>query len=795
MPSVAATSDTPAPSPATPLRRLVALARRVARPTIHDLLLLVPVVVALVTVVTAYAGTAVPPGPDSGHWVTTAYAYVGHPHPSDFTVQPLAYPPVTFLLVGAAFLATQSPVEAARLSVALLLVIYGLTTIHVARRFLGSRPGQLLFVGIAVLNGPTLQMLFWGGFPNFLGFALMNEGMVCLLAFLLRRGLWEGLAFWGAASLLYLTHDLSFDLFAAAVALFAAVWLVDRGWSALDLLKARGMRYGIGLFVAALALNQLLGTLLGVRHPSYLYSNPASFELEPLGLLFRIFHYAPAVFPQGPLVILTSGGVLALLLAMFGVLAVAVGGIVWTHPGRLPPTFLIASAWLGATFLGPAVGYVIHIDTDYPRFAYFFAVPAALFSVGAAELGIPWLQARRRVRLESTGAGRPPGARPRNIGTRPVEQYAAVGLVLGLIFFSATLPSAIRGQTSFAISSHDEAFQQAAHWIATQPGPGSVVTEAYAARWTEALTARTAYASGASWIHYYPQQIINDELTFWALTAHYVATDNHAALAYTGYNSSSTDAFPEYVGFDQGVAIPMVRIAESTLSVAYRLPNGTAVNDLYSTAWGDPVFTLSAGAPLLTATFHEPAFRLTETATLDGNGTATIALLVLPAPSVNLTRVAFQLAAPIPSTIARTVPYFGLNYAGNGSANFTWSVQGPLGPLPGVLRTSVGGSFSRNPDGVGSFQTPAVQPTRITFAFPTSATGFSVQLRIGGPAWSNPAVTLPPTIDSRAFLDANQVRFLLVENISTEATAAQLFADEYGFALAYENPEWMVWER
>lgn len=757
-----------------------------------DLLPLVPVAVALVTVLWAYLQPAVPPGGDSGHWLTTSYGFVGRAHPSDFTDQPLAYPPLTFVVLGAVVLATPSALSAAPVAVGVLILLYGLTTVHLARRCLRTTSGRVLFVGAAVLSGITLDMLFWGGFPNFLALAFMNEAFLFLLAFVLTQGFWDGLGFFGFALAVYLTHDLTFVILAGGAVLFVLLWFIDRGWASVRIFRSRGLWAGLALFVAGVGAYELASDVAGVPHPNYLYGNPASYEIENLGTMFRPFHDTPAVSPAGPIFIVSPPEALGILFGLFGLLAIALLVAVLLRPGRLPPAILLAGAWLGSALFVPAAGWVAHVDTDYPRFAYFLVLPAALLLIVAAEWGIPRLIDRRRASAPAAAARaqRWTGA----LGADEGGRLVLVGAVLVVVFVTATVPSVDYAASSFAISSHDPAFLEATDWLNDQPGSGAVLTEATAARWVEALTDRNSFSAGIQYLHYYDQQIEDDYLSFWALSSHYAATDNVGTFAFTGYNDSLGDAFPEYAGTVEGVEYPVLRIAESSLTVGFIARNGTWVNDSYSAAWGLPEFTLSPGSPLITATFTEPYFTLNESAFLLGNGSGTIDLVVLPAPGVRLTQVGFQLATPYSSSLAKTVQFAGIGYAGGGSSTFNWSVQAGIGPTPGPVRETVLGTLSRPPNPLGSFLTPALKPNRLALDWVAPATGFSVAIGLSCPGWSNPTPDLPPTLNSAAFLRANDIRYLLVENLTYEAGTATLFAEEFGFALAYENPEWQVYE-
>ncbi|MCI4366767.1 MAG: hypothetical protein L3K08_03330, partial [Thermoplasmata archaeon] len=195
-----------------------------------------------------------------------------------------------------------------------------------------------------------------------------------------------------------------------------------------------------------------------------------------------------------------------------------------------------------------------------------------------------------------------------------------------------------------------------------------------------------------------------------------MATDDHAGFSYSGYTASALDAFPQYVAYLQGIPFPVLRIAESSLIVGYSTaPGGPILTSPYSAAWGEPTFSLSTASPSITAHFTTLNFTLNETASLGGTGE----FFVLPAPHLYLRTLSFQLAAPSLSYLGGTVQLAGLNYAGDGARNFTWSVRGPEGALPGTATLNASGSFSATPDYQGTFTAPALHPTHLVLTFDT----------------------------------------------------------------------------
>jgi hypothetical protein len=798
-PSSSGPGDTAPASPASrwagPRTWTARWIERALHPTSTDLALWLVVVVAIATVEVAYRSSFIPPGGDSGHWVVTSYSFLGRAHPSDFTDQAFLYPPMTFVMLAPLVLLTNNPLTTSVLAGGLFLFLYGATSIHLARRYVATPSAQLLFVGLAVLNGTTLQILFWGGFPNFLAFSFLNEGMVFLLAAYRRPGMWEWAGVGVFASLLYLTHDLSFIVFVGA-AISSGFLVLVRARGDLSLFLNWRVALAAGIFALAYGLNDLVSRLLGVSHPGYLFSNPATYVIDPIGLMFRPFYFAPAFFPSISAVVLSSSETIALLLGIAALLFLIAVGASLLRPKAIALPLLIVIGWLLATLVIPAGGYLAHVDTDYPRFAYFFPLPVAL---GATLLG-EWTVPRWRDRsARSEGAPRAapaPTRTPLPVKFRRSDLGPAVGvaLVLAVLYVSVTLPAVIRAENGFVNPTHASDFVAAAEWIGKQPGSGAILTDSAAARWAEALSGRAAFSSGPTWLHFYTQQILDDNLAYWALSAHYVATDNHAALAYSGYNRSNLDAFPQYVAYLEGVPFPVLRLSESTLTVTYSTPRNASVTDTYSSAWGTPQFFLSPTAATLTARFVEQNFTLNETSTLEGNGTGTVQLYVLPSPGVQLHTLSFQLATPTVAALSGTLPLAGIGYSGSGARNFTWSVRGSVGALPGTTTLTTAGTFSMAPDVTRSYTSPAIHPTHLLVTFDTPASGVLLQLRLSAPGLSDPAITLPTTFDSHAFLAQNDIQFLLVQNTTQELSTASYFESEFGFALSFANPQWVVLE-
>ncbi|HEV2449754.1 MAG TPA: hypothetical protein VGU43_05015, partial [Thermoplasmata archaeon] len=180
-----------------------------------------------------YAYSAVPPGVDPGHWITSGYGYVGHPVPPLAAIgSPYLYPPLAPLLIGGLYDFLGSPVTTALAAGAVLLTLFAVSLVVVARRFFWFAPAQIGFVGASLLCGTTLSMLFWGAYPNFLGFFFLDLLVVVLLEYARKPSKWFGFLLPVTLGAIYLTHTL-----------VAAVAVVTVGAAGLLLLLGEGPRY------------------------------------------------------------------------------------------------------------------------------------------------------------------------------------------------------------------------------------------------------------------------------------------------------------------------------------------------------------------------------------------------------------------------------------------------------------------------------------------------------------------------------------------------------------------------
>jgi hypothetical protein len=713
---------------------------------------------------------------------------------------PYSYSPVIFPIIGLIELNTGSPLTTGFVLGGFLLTVYGLSLVYLGRRFFVSGPFQLLFVGLGLLNGTVLTMLFWSGYPNLLGLALLNVTLVALLAFLRSRSTTRGLALYGAASLLFLTHELTFVIFVASLAVVALLLIAeDRRWFAMIL--SSGNLLGLLLLGSVVVGYVEITRRLAIAVPGYVGSNPAAFYIDNIGEYFRPLGTAPIFFPMEGAV--TMSPVASLALLGVAALLVMAGLALLAHyrPALADVRAFIAVAVMIGTLLVPVGGYLVHVDTDYTRFVYFVPLPLSLLLTLTAERAF----ARRRIPqgapsvippASPMGPPRPP--RRQRI-TREGYATGAVVLVLVLILTNVTIPVALAAEQANTGTSHDSEFLAATSWLANNPQPGSVLTTQGAVRWTEALTARGAFDIGPTWLLFEPWQIVNAEESYWALNSAYAFTNNLNVLAYSGFNLSSASSLsenPMYGAYMDGIQFPLVRFSAAGLS-ALASPAGPA-NATWVPAWGTgstPVLSFPNKTPEASVVYSTADYTLFENGTVPLVGPSWVNLTVVPHEGATVADLNVSLLAPSTGVSLLHPPTSaGVSLVEPTAAGATlhWSDKAVLGQLPnaqpisstihvapGPTQTILSNSSKPN-SALMEFQNPApAEPFTVTLAFSTAGVG-------------NPAVTLPSEMFGSSFLAVHNIHFLLVPNQVGFAQTENLYRLVYHFSVVFQNSEWVV---
>jgi hypothetical protein len=752
------------------------------------------VLFAAVLLLQTYQGAPVPPGFDSADWTQRSYGFVGLAHPPEQAVgSPFVYPPLIFPFLGLLVLATQSPLYPGFIFATLLLLAFGLSTIHLSRRFLATGPAQVGFVAAAVLNGTTLSMLYWGGYPNFAAFLLVNEAFVCMVGFLRTRSSSYALAMWGFVALTYLDHTLTFALLVAELCFgFLLYALVER--RAWNLVWDRGNLGGLAVLAATIGAYTAVTSVRKVSQPSYLFSNPAAYSLNNIGQLFTPLSTEPAFFPAGSAVYLAPGATVALLVGSALALLVAVAIVARSRRPWLSAPAMLAVAWLVTTLVVPVAGWYAHIDTVYNRFLYFLPVPLALVAAVAFDR---WTLSKRAGATAdpapSSSEPRVAGGSDRPAGRRTLRATAAVDIglfvVVVLLIGTVTVPTASHLEKVDTGLTHDQFFLQAMHALKGNPQSGSVLAAASVVRWTEALTDRGAYEIGPTWLLFFPWQIVNDQETYFALNGQGAETNNQVAFSYSGLGApGAVQSAPMYSVLYQGINFPVLRVLPSSMNVTVANGSGSSTRPVAALGTGSLQLPDPTGGATLTGI--APGAQVVQTAALGAGGSGWLNFTISPLNGSDVTSFAVTLAGfPVSAQLLNPSPLAGAAVSGS---TLYWNLSAGVGPLPDPV--AIDTAVAMTPAPAASSVVPgAATPTAVLrFADPTPGTPFHISLAVATTPTSNPAVRLPTILNTTGFLVSYDIHFLLLPNRVDYLPTAHLFEQAFGYRSFFVNSEWLI---
>ncbi|MCI4321265.1 MAG: hypothetical protein L3K05_03035 [Thermoplasmata archaeon] len=744
----------------------------------------------------AFAQAPVPPGVDPGHWLAISYGYVGLPTAPDPANQVLFYSPLMFPFLGGLVLATGNPLVAADLLGIGLFLLYGLSVVHLARRFLTSGPLQVALVGFAVLSGSTIQMLFWGGYPNLLGFVLMNEALVAMLAFVRSKRTRDGALMYAFLGLTYFGHDLSaLELFSIFVVVTLFLLLTRK--VALRFVLHRANLIGLAAVGVAIVGFSEVTARLGISHPSYFTANPAAYFIDNVGELFSPLGRAPAALPIGtPLYLppLPTAALLALapLVALLSVLVLA-----HLVPGRADTRLVIAAGWLSAALAVPGIGYLAHVDTDYTRLLYFLPLPFFLVALLAVERGFAstFLPAPVAPPRLEPGAGPSisvaPPWRPSGPAPRAAFAFTSITVAIALLAVAAfvTVPVTENNQAASTAVAHDAPFLQAERWLHANPRAGTVLTVPSSARWTEALTERNALTVGPVWLLFDPFQVTQSQETYWALCSQYTLVSPQSALSFSGFATSAMSQAPMYTPYIEGVPFPAVRLPAGNLELNASGPGGVAT---YPLAGGPPPVLVAPGSPggALTVVYTTPVAKVVETGTTSPDGSATVTFRVSPDPGVSVSSLTVGLTGPPANST--TLATDTIDSSVTRVTGLTVDVSGKLGQYPDRvhLNTTVGFSVAPRWE-TGKTAGPSASWNAVV---PDSngSSPFGVTLEFSSPGASRPASPLPPLLSTPTFLTNQSIAFLLWPNRTYGSVELTYYEATFGFRPEFQNSEWVI---
>lgn len=760
---------------------------------------------AALALAAVFARAPVPPGGDPGTWVATSYAFIGQAYPAQLT--PLAYPPVLFPVLGLATLVSGGPIGGVRLVASGLMFALGLSTAWLAASLLRSRTVALVTVVFLLADPAILAMFFWGAYPNLLGFVFLNLALVGLLRAGQGSATSGALQFWAAFALAALTHSLVGVVLALTVALFLVLswWvplparetMVDRartgeleapGIGARALFHSAGGRVGLFAFLVLVLGYYAFTAVSGIPHPDYVASSAVGFHYVSMGAVFEAIL---PTFTEHAAVVFYS-----LVVAAFGALGLY-AVVRDRRPGWLTTPAVLLIAWPLSVILLVIGGYLLRILTDYHRFGFFLVVPLGLilaYLLERAWVAHPPPEGRPRGSRE-TGSGWRASARgPRpHSRRRPTIVAGAAAVLLVVVLLTTTVPAVNRDETIFTRVGHDQQFLDAIGAIRAAGPGGSILTVPGADKWAAALTRDNAFAPYADVAYlFYPSQETDSELSYWALTSHYVVTDGLVATSIHGVAPSQDTGVPDYTSFVAGSPRPVLRVAPPALDAVVYDP--TTSTSAVVAATGTPTVTLPSqvgGAMLIE--FHEPSVRIEVSAVvIAGLPDATLTVSAFAPAPYRVVRVDLALSPPVGAgATAALEPVAG---------EFIWHVQGAGQQPPSFGNVSPASGLA----GVSNFD-PVTGGPAVLLSFGTgvasgaASVSGSVVLRTPGASTFLPgAARVLSTPGIWADLGA---RFILMRSSSYAPNPVVALPDEipylaaeYGLPVLYQNTEWTVLE-
>ncbi|HZY69782.1 MAG TPA: hypothetical protein VFF67_02235 [Thermoplasmata archaeon] len=756
----------------------------------HLFLGLLLVVLGTVALEWAFTGAPVPPGSDPGDWISRSYAYVGLPPPPIQAVgSPFLYPPFLFPFVGAVYLGTGSATLTGAFIAGALLFVYGLSVFHLGARFLRTGPVLVGFVGLAVFNGTTLSMLFWGAYPNFLAFILFNEALVFFLTYAERGRAVDGVLTFVLLALSYLSHSLTFVLLVGVVAFgFLLLWAARR--TPLRRLWSYPTLGGAALLGAVVLGYSQVTAALGIPHPNYLSANPAAFTIDNIGEIFVPLANAPSIAPAGAPLVLTPLGAVAVLVGAALLTLLLVAAATSRRPRAVSSASLVTAGWLVVALLLPVAGYFAHVDTDYPRFLYYVPLPALLLLALLVEhFAIARWRAPTADPVPPAPRAGAAGRNPRRLTSGTVATVAVLTVIV-VVAANLAAPTLARSEQLNTGTSHDGLFLDAVAWLKRNPTAGAVLTLDRTIRWTEALTDRGAYDVGPTWLLFEPWQITNAEETYWALNSLDAVTNNNGVLSFSGFGSPVMSQAPMYSVMLDGVTVSLLRILPGASYLNESSGNATTQANL--TDYSTPILTVPGSAPLSSEVdYSGPTFAVREVATLaPTSATSWINFTVTPAPRAGIQQFVTTLAdPPHPNANLHTGSPPSVSVLGNRVA---WNITSVVGRFPGTPSIDSTLLLSPAPSAWSAASSVAGTHLVLTFTNPAPTRPFEVSIELATPGASNPAVVLPTYLATRAFLAQTGIHFLFVPNDAGDAATMAFYEANFGYTVGYANAEWAV---
>jgi hypothetical protein len=254
---------------------------------------------------------------------------------------------------------------------------------------------------------------------------------------------------------------------------------------------------------------------------------------------------------------------------------------------------------------------------------------------------------------------------------------------------------------------------------------------------------------------------------------------------------------PMYSAYIQGVIFPVLRLDPTSPVVTEVHDNsaGKPINAVHPiTNWGNATFVPTGAPTQETVTWHTQNFTAIETAQVGSGGTSWLNWSVIPKPNTEVSSLAFNLTEPLVSV--QMLKFGTLRAIAAHNGTFWWNVTGKLGQLPGSYAVNTTGNMTPAPS-IES-RSPSRHATSLVLKFgnPNGSVGapYNVSIELATPGTSNPAIALPPLMDTLAFFQSAQIKFIVIPNFSGGGflTTVNYLEQQFGARPAYTNSQWEI---
>jgi hypothetical protein len=738
----------------------------------------------------------VPMGGDTGTWTALSYPFIGYPHPSE--IVPFGYPPLLFPLLGFFVQVGGGPLVGARIYLAFVTLLLGLSTYVLGRSLFQFRVTALLAEALLFATVPFDRLFFFGGYPTLLALVFMNLALAFGVRYIRARQPIHAVYFWVATAATLLTHEFIGLALVVTLAGMSLFLLIKRQfpWSIV------GSRAGAAS--AAFASLAVGAFYVGVRiahvpQNNYLATNVLAhtrFAISAVLYPLRVQAFGGVI---GYHLIKTASGSFAIatataLVIFFVMLAAAI-----YRPKYLTPSWIVVGSAILAVLAMAIGGWILNIYTDYRRFAYALYLPYILAGLLAFDTVFRWCSApldhsttavppasevsassRSRLRRDSSARSRAPA-----LTSIVAVCGAAIVIVAGGVY---TYPGLVSFQHQYTGSLHSWQYVHAMESISDSGIPGSVLSLSGGAtlHWTFAMTNRNVYSPTiVSGFVFKQSRVIDDQLAYFPF--HYVlATSNGVQyVAIPGNTSEFFTGSPVFGALRFGTPTSIFTFPPDAFIVT--LADGTVV-PAYTAGGPLPSIMVTSGAvPSLVIRYVTPYYTLNVTSTSVPGGTTYVNSSASATTTVGLREL---------STGIRQLPGFTNSPKTSVSGNsFVFNIG------QSTFRSVITSGTVMAPATVALGSASVVNPASVNLKLDSlstnpvgGSTNLSISTTLTVPASNSLGSDIPTVLSSAAILNNWDVRFVVLNNITRplEQSIQQFFVLEFGATVYFQQSPWEV---